>query len=147
MEISDLKTELERTGTLVYPNRGVSMMPLIRQGKDLMIIKSRGKTPLKLGDAVLFTRGRDYVLHRIVDIVSDGYLICGDNQKTAEHVFDSQIIGILTGVIRDGKEISVDDRDYRRYVKLVLKYRQPLQNIKALASMGKRAVKKIAGKK
>ena len=147
MEITDIKSELEKKGSIVYPNKGTSMMPLLRQGKDLMIIKSRSSDKLKVGDAVLYTRGKDYVLHRIVAEVSDGYLICGDNVKTAEHVLDSQIIGILTGVIRDGKEISVDDPKYQKYVKAVLEFRQPVQNMRAIASMGKRAVKKIIGRK
>ncbi len=29
---------LDRFGQLVYPNKGVSMMPLLRQDRDLMVI-------------------------------------------------------------------------------------------------------------
>ena len=36
-----LKEELLRSGNVIFTNKGVSMKPLLRQGKDLMIIESR----------------------------------------------------------------------------------------------------------
>ena len=73
--------ELERSGKLAYTNVGVSMLPLIRQEKDVMVIeKADTYRPL---DAVLFRRkgvtGRGaYVLHRILKIMPDGryWLTC-----------------------------------------------------------------------
>ena len=147
MNKTDIKTELEKNGAVICPSEDTSMMPLLRQGKDFMIIKNRCGEKLKVGDAVLCIRGNNYVLHRIVAEVSDGYLICGDNRKTAQHVFDGEIIGIMTGFIRDGKETSVEDPGYKKYVKAVLEFRQPVQNMKALASKSRKALRRILGNK
>ena len=40
MSKSTFEEELKEKGILVYTNVGTSMRPLIRQGKDVMIIKS-----------------------------------------------------------------------------------------------------------
>ena len=115
---------LERYGQLVYPNRGVSMMPLLRQGRDLMVIDKKGPEPCRKYDAVLFKRTAPgepdaYVLHRILRVNGDGtYWIVGDNCWKGETVREDQILGILRAVKRDGKEIPVTDPAYRAYVGL-----------------------------
>ena len=101
---------LERYGKLVYPNKGVSMLPLLRQGRDLMVIERKNGESFKKYDAVLFrrpnARGRDdYVLHRILRVNEDGsYWIVGDNCCTGDTVREDQILGTLTAVLRDGKK-------------------------------------------
>lgn len=114
--------ELERSGKLVYTNVGVSMLPLLRQGRDVMVIeKSDVYRPL---DAVLFRRpgtaGRGaYVLHRILKIMPDGrYWIVGDNCVDGELVERKNIMGVLTGVLRNGKLIRNTDFSYRAYLAL-----------------------------
>ncbi len=111
--------EINRTGRLVYTNVGCSMMPLIRQHKDLMIIeKPSGRC--KKYDVPLYKRDDGkYVLHRILKVRKDDYVICGDHCWTKEYgITDRHIIGVLTGVVRDGKTIPVTDRRYQAYVHL-----------------------------
>lgn len=111
--------ELEKHGYFVYTNVGVSMMPLLRQGRDLMVIRKRGEERLKKYDAVLFKRENgQYILHRILRVREDDYFIIGDNCITGEYVKDTQILGVLKEVVRDGKTISVEDKKYQRYVHL-----------------------------
>lgn len=111
--------ELDRHGSIVFTNVGVSMMPLIRQGKDLMVIEKRPSERLKRLDAVLFKRPNgQYILHRIIRVLPDGYFIVGDNCIGGEYVREEQVLGILTAVVRDGKQVSMDDFGYRVYVRL-----------------------------
>lgn len=111
--------ELERTGHLIYTNKGVSMMPLLRQDRDLMILKKAEPGKLRKLDAVLFIRPNgQYVLHRILEEKDGVYWIVGDNCVSGEYVKEEQIIGVLTGVVRDGKTIDVEDPWYQRYVHL-----------------------------
>ena len=108
---------LERDGKLVYTNVGDSMRPLIRQDRDLIIIeKPQGR--LNKYDVPLYRRDSgQYVLHRILKVRSDDYVICGDNRWKKEYgITDRHIIGVLTAVVRDGREIPVTDRKYRLYV-------------------------------
>ena len=123
-ESSRFEDILNRFGRLVYPNEGVSMMPLLREGRDLMVIDRRNGAPLKKYDAVLFRRpgaeGRGaYVLHRILRVNPDGSCwIVGDNCYTGETVREEQILGVLSAVIRGDRQILVTDPGYRIYVAL-----------------------------
>lgn len=119
MSKSTFEEEISRTGKLIYTNVGDSMMPLIREKRDLLIIsKVRGK--LKKYDVPLYKRDSgQYVLHRILKVRKDDYIICGDNRWKKEYgITDRHIIGVLTGVVRNGKTISVNNRMYRLYVHL-----------------------------
>ncbi|MCM1315835.1 MAG: S24/S26 family peptidase [Alistipes senegalensis] len=117
--MSDFRSELEKHGKIIYTNVGDSMMPLIKQGRDVLIIqKNDGR--LKKYDIPLYQRDSGkYVLHRILKVRENDYIICGDNRCHKETgITDRHIIGLLTGIIRNGREISVTDFRYRVYVHL-----------------------------
>lgn len=101
----------------MYTNRGVSMMPLLRQGKDLFVV-TRTEERLKRYDVALYRRKDRYVLHRVLKVLPEGYIICGDHCWQKERVDDAQILGIMTSFVRDGRETPVSDRRYMAYVHL-----------------------------
>ncbi len=111
--------ELNQKGKLIYTNVGDSMLPLIRQDKDLMIIE-RPSGRLKKYDVPLYKRDNgQYVLHRILKVRETDYIICGDNRWQKEYgITDRQIIGVLTGIVRNKKMISVENKMYLLYVHL-----------------------------
>ena len=121
MESISFEELLARDGRLVYTNKGVSMLPLLRQNRDLMVIEKYAGQPLKRLDSVLFRRmSRDgctpYVMHRILRVNQNGtYFIAGDNCFTGETVAERQILGVLTAVRRNGKTIRMTDFSYRLY--------------------------------
>ena len=119
MNKSTFEEQLAKNGKLFYTNKGDSMMPLIKQDRDLLIIYPVDGR-LKKYDVPLYKRDSgQYVLHRILKVRSDDYVICGDNRWTKEYgIQDRHIIGVLTGVVRNGKEISVNNLKYRLYVHL-----------------------------
>lgn len=115
--ISNFEDVIEKQGKLIFTNVGDSMMPLLRERKDLLIIeKITGR--LKKYDIPLYKRDSgQYVLHRILKVRKRDYVLCGDNRWQKEYgITDRHIIGILTGIVRDGKEISMNDWRYRFYV-------------------------------
>lgn len=119
MNKSTFEEEIAKKGRLIYTNVGDSMMPLLREKRDLLIIeKVSGR--LKKYDVPLYRRDSgQYVLHRILKVRKDDYVICGDNRWQKEYgITDRHIIGVLTGIVRDGKEISVNDTKYKWYVHL-----------------------------
>lgn len=118
-EKQSIESVLNERGFLVYPNVGTSMMPLLRQGKDLMEIRKKPAGRCNKYDAVLYKRGERYILHRILKVREHDYIIVGDNCWRREFgIKDEQILGVLTGVMRDGKRIDVNDMRYQRYVHL-----------------------------
>lgn len=118
-DYSTYEEELSKHGKIIHTNVGVSMMPLLRQHRDVMIIE-RPNGRLKKYDCPLYkTRSGKYILHRIIKVRENDYVICGDNCVTFERgVTDKQILGVLTGVIRDGKTITMDNKLYKLYYHL-----------------------------
>lgn len=111
--------ELRQHGKLVYRNKGMSMMPMLRQDRDLIVIVSPPEDRCKKYDVVLFKQGDRYILHRILKVLPDGYEICGDhNVKKDPLVKEEQILGVLHSFVRDGKEITDENLWYRCYVHL-----------------------------
>lgn len=119
MNNSTFEKEIQKNGKFIYTNVGNSMMPLIRQGRDVLII-SKVNGRLKRYDVPLYKRDSgQYVLHRILKVRENDYVICGDNRADKEYgITDNHIIGVLTGIIRNGKEITVTDCKYKIYVHL-----------------------------
>lgn len=121
---------LARDGSLVYKNRGDSMLPLIREGRDLLLIerpKEWDQLPegslagkLRRFDVPLYRRDSgQYVLHRVLKVRERDYVLCGDNRYRKEMgIVDGHVIGVLTGIIRDGRELSlkVPGMRYRLYL-------------------------------
>lgn len=110
---------LQQDGYLVYTNIGCSMMPLLREKRDVIEIRKKESGRCKKYDVVLYKRGDRYILHRILKVLPQGYIIAGDHNTFIEKdITDDRILGVMTRVVRDGKTISVDDFWYKAYVHL-----------------------------
>ncbi|MBQ9923895.1 MAG: S26 family signal peptidase [Clostridia bacterium] len=138
---------LEREGRLVYTNVGISMLPLLRQGKDLFVVEKRGPERLRAGDVVLYRRPpNQYVLHRIVEVREREYVILGDNCVNREYgITDGDILGILTGVVRDGKLHTVTEKWYRLYSFFMVHGADVRIFFKRAVAYGKAGIKKLLG--
>ena len=105
---------LSRDGRLIYKTRGVSMQPMLYQNRDLVIIETfEGR--LKPYDVALYRRGKQYVLHRVLSLGDGVYYIRGDNTYTIETVPEGNVLGVLTGFVRKGKQHQVTELGYRFY--------------------------------
>lgn len=118
MSNSTYEQQLEEHGSLVYTNVGDSMMPLLRERRDLLIVEKRPEGRCKKFDIVLYRRpSGKHILHRIIKVRKDDYIIAGDNRWEREFgVKDEWISGVLTGVVRDGKRMDLSGWKYRMYV-------------------------------
>ena len=117
--ITSFEEMLDKKGYLFYTNVGTSMMPLLRQGKDIMEIRKKEPGRCQKYDAVLYKVRDRYILHRIIKVRENDYVIVGDNCFRKEYgITDDQILGVLTGIVRNGKHISVTDKKYLCYVHL-----------------------------
>ncbi len=138
---------LSRDGRLVYTNVGTSMLPLLRQGRDLFIVQKRGPERLKAGDVVLYRRPpNQYVLHRIVQVREKDYVLLGDNCVNREYgITDGDILGVMTGFVHNGKRHAVTDRGYRVYAFLWLRGAGVRIFLKRMAWRVKGAIRKLLG--
>lgn len=114
--MSVIEALLERDGRLVYRTKGVSMEPMLRENRDLVIIRTP-ESRLKKYDVALYKRRGDFVLHRVIGVEKDHYRILGDNTYSVEKVPFDSVIGVLTEFRRKGKDHSVTDRGYMIYAR------------------------------
>lgn len=72
------------------PVTGVSMRPFLRTG-DFVYVELPGET-IRKGDILLFRRPNgQYILHRVMKIRKDGYLMLGDSQLEMEPIHTSWV--------------------------------------------------------
>ena len=136
---------LESNGELTYTNVGTSMMPLLKQHRDLFTVRRKGSARCRAGDVVLYRRPPNkYVLHRVVEVRKNDYVILGDNCTNKEYgITDGDIIGVMTGYVRKGRTHTVKDRSYRIY-KAYIMHTIPLRVLfKKVKLKTKRAVKRF----
>ena len=111
---------MAQKGCVVYTNIGTSMLPLLRERRDIIEIHRKNPaTRCKRYDVVLYKRDKRYILHRVLKVRPNDYVICGDHNIKREYgITDDQILGVMTRIIRDGKSIYPTDWEYRLYVHL-----------------------------
>lgn len=116
----NIEKVLEEKGYLMTAPFGTSMLPFIRPQRDIIVVrKYQGEA--KCRDVILYRRvGGKLVLHRILEVGADSYVLCGDNQYIKEYgVKKEQVLGVLEGVYRDEKYIDCKKgRGYKVYVRL-----------------------------
>ena len=95
--------------------RGYSMYPVLVPGRDEAIVAPADTAKLKRGDVVLYRRDQSIlVLHRIWRRKDNKFYLVGDNQKEIEGPLrPDQMKGIMIGMIRKGRKISVKNPVYR----------------------------------
>lgn len=105
----------------LYP-RGTSMLPLIVEGKDSVVLVK--PSLLSKYDIVLYRRNNgQYVLHRIIKINGDNLVLCGDNQTQLEKgITSDKVIAKVKGVYIGEKYYDGTTGEYKYYfLKLFLK--------------------------
>ena len=107
---------LQETGVYVGPTAGTSMLPMLKNRRDTIVVKAKTER-LKPLDVALYTRGGKYILHRVLSVTDTGYIIRGDNCYFDEIVPEETVIGVLTEFFRKKKHYFCTDEKYIAYAK------------------------------
>ena len=112
-----IRGQLEAGHTVRFKPRGVSMLPMLRQDIDSVVLSPLPEK-LRKYDLPLYQRDDGkYVLHRIV-AVGETYTCVGDNQFDPEHgIRRDQMIGLVEAYYRGEKSRSVSSPAYWIYVR------------------------------
>lgn len=103
-EYASIKEALDNGGIYTGLTVGVSMEPLIHhQSDNIIVVKPSGRLK-KYDIPVYIGKNGKYIMHRVIDVKEDHYVIIGDNTNTLEYVKDSQIVGVLAGFYKNGKK-------------------------------------------
>ena len=116
---SSIEEQLLEQGFFVSTTVGSSMRPMLRNRRDRVVVRAIGEKTLKKYDLPLYrlSNGK-YVMHRIIGVKDDCYVIRGDNTYQKEIVLPEQILGYVTEFYRGGRRIASDSRAYRVYAVL-----------------------------
>lgn len=109
---------LEERGEVMTSTSGISMYPMLRHRRDMVTIVKVTR-PLKRHDVPLYRlKSGKLVLHRILKVTKNGYIIRGDNLYHKErNVTDDMIIGVLKEFYREGKHYDcATSKSYHAYI-------------------------------
>ena len=110
-----IREQLSSGHSVRFSPRGISMLPMLRQGIDSVVLSAVPERLEKFDLPLYQRRDGKYILHRIV-AVGDTYTCMGDNQFAEETgVAHDQMIALVTGFYRGEKYHSVKEPGYRFY--------------------------------
>lgn len=111
-----VQTALDTYGIWTGAPIGRSMLPLLKEGRDRIVI-TRFSGCVRRGDVLLYRRADGVlVLHRAMRVLPEGCDCTGDAQTGHEIVHYPQVLGVLTGFFRKEKYVSVTACAYRLYM-------------------------------
>ena len=101
-----------------FSPQGVSMLPMLRQGKDTVVL-SPAPEQLRKYDLPLFRMDSGkYVLHRVVR-AGETYTCRGDNLYCTENnIRPDQILAVVSGFSRNGVLYSTESLAYKIYCRV-----------------------------
>ncbi len=131
----------------MYP-KGTSMLPLIKQGNDSVVLKRNFETGAEKLDIAFYRRDNgQFVLHRVMSIEADGsYTMCGDNQTQLEYgIKKQQIIGYVERMYKGERELSFSTLGHRLYLLVwcFMPYRRLYFFVRGKLAGLKRRIKKL----
>lgn len=113
-----IREKLELGGRVQFLASGNSMYPLLKHGRDTIILEHVRGEECRKYDVILYQRENgQYVVHRIVGRKEDGWILRGDHQYIKEYsVGEDQVIGKMIAFERKGRSCHTDQFLYRLYV-------------------------------
>lgn len=111
---AQIESEIAEGKSVIFKVKGNSMYPFLRNGIDSVKLAPVNQKLAK-NDVVLFKFNGKHVLHRIIKIEGDKYILQGDGViKNKEYCSSEDIIGVVTHICReDGKMIAVKSFKWR----------------------------------
>lgn len=107
--------ELEKHGSYFSVPHGISMKPMIYDLQGIVELHTLEGEAKRL-DVVMYENKRGAgVIHRVLRVKDDHYVINGDNNYFLEYVPKSEVRAIAVRFFRKGKWYDCDSRGYRLY--------------------------------
>lgn len=103
---------LQRLGFAEQRATGSSMMPFIKSGDHLIIVKKNRR--LSKGEIGLFQQDQKIILHRVKKVKKEGYIFSGDNRYHSDgFVAEESVSGRLVAIYKRNKKVECDSKSFR----------------------------------
>ncbi len=146
MKYTNIEEQLEKDGFVLELSVGTSMEPLLKQRQEQLLI-TKAIPPFRNNQIVLYKRqSGQYLLHRIVKTTPDYYITRGDNRFINEKVYETQIIGTLSGFYRGEKFVDCEKNSLYKIYVFLLRLVYPIRWLfHKIAGFSKRVLLKLKG--
>lgn len=99
------------------PVRGMSMLPLLRDGDHLLL--AHGNRDIRRGDIVVFQRSDGLIAHRVLQVLESengrALVTKGDHLSTPDpQISTEELLGRVLAVRRGERQMRLDTRAWRR---------------------------------
>ncbi len=103
--------DLSEKGFIEHKVTGSSMMPFIRSGDRVLIVKKIRR--LSHGEIGLFMLENNLVLHRVKKVKKSGYVFCGDNRfKSDGFIQEENVVGRLIAIFKADKKVECEQKSF-----------------------------------
>ncbi len=145
-----VEDELAHAGRVRFRVKGVSMYPLLRDGRDEVLLRNCNDGNLEIGDIALFKYGGVYILHRLRKRNGEELVFQGDNVLSRqERCCIGDVVGVVELLYRSGLngEFMVLSPKSLKWMIYSALWRNVGIYLYAVASRFKRAIRLIIGEK
>ena len=110
---------IARDGAYVSTVSGFSMSPMLVDRRDVITVSSVCRE-IKKYDVILYRAYDKYVLHRVIKVLKDEYITCGDNCTVRERVPKESVVGILCEVWTGSEKLDLTSPEYLDYSRRIV---------------------------
>ena len=108
----DYKTDLEKLQIIAFVPMGNSMWPMLKNNGQSVVVEKKKERLNKYDVAFYIRESGKYVLHRVVEVKDDGYIMQGDSQGFTEFIKEQNVFGKMLGFYKGKKYIQCTDEKY-----------------------------------
>ena len=116
--LDQVAEKLKNEAQVMVITEGTSMQPMLRQHKDIVVIEQINR-PIIKNDVLLYRvkSKTNLVLHRVLKVKEDHYVIRGDNTYVLEYIPKTDAVGVLKEFYRSGIRYNcAESKKYKAYV-------------------------------
>lgn len=113
---NNIEEKLLKDDFVISSINGNSMSPFLNEHNNRVVI-SKLNRDIHLYDVVLYKTNNKYVLHRVIGINDNEYVIRGDNRLLEEYIQKDKILGILIAYYSKDEYIEINDDINKKWYK------------------------------
>lgn len=110
-------SQLEKFGVISFVPKGNSMYPTLKNKGQSVCIKKKEKRLEKFDVGFYLRENGTFVLHRVLEVLEDGYVMCGDSQFYLEKIGEDKVFGYLTHYYKGKNLVEVDGEHKKKIAK------------------------------